>query len=66
LKKKIVQANGRAAEGVRLDDVGAGFQVTAVDFLDDVGFGEQQNFEATLEVLAFPVLETAASVFGFR
>ena len=37
-----------AAEGVGLDDVGAGFEVLAVDVLDDVGPRDVEDFGTVL------------------
>ena len=39
----------RAAEGIRLDDVGAGGEVGAVDAEDDVRPGAHQDFVAAFE-----------------
>ena len=45
-----MEADGGAAEGVRLDDVRARFEVAAMDFVDHFGLGQEKNFQATLQV----------------
>ncbi len=39
------------AERVGLDDVGAGFQILAVDLLDRLGLGQRQDVDEVLEIL---------------
>src|SRR5207237_82592 len=62
IKKEIVQADSRAAEGIGFDDVRPGFEIMSVNFIDHVGFGEEKDFETTLEVLTFPILKTLAAI----
>jgi len=62
MKKEIVKSDGGAAEGIRLDDVRAGFEITPVDFVDEIGFREEKDLEAALEVFALPILEPVAAV----
>ena len=65
LKKKVMKTDGRAAEGVGFDDVRAGFEITPVDFVDEIGFREEQDLETALEVFSFPILEAVAAITGF-
>src|SRR4051812_7027788 len=60
LIKKIVQADGCAAERVCFDDVRAGFEIAAMDFVDDLRLGEEENFEAALKILSLPIRESLA------
>ena len=53
--------DGRGAEGVGLDEVGTGLQVLLVDFLDDVGPGEGEQFIVALHVVGM-VAEALATV----
>ena len=44
----VGERDAGAAEGVGLDDVGAGFEVRAVDVLDDVGARDVEDFGTVL------------------
>ena len=57
--------DGGAVEGVRLDQVGAGLEVGAMDGLDRVGLGQDEQVVVALEV-AGVVLQTLAPVVGLR
>ena len=61
LKEKIVQPDGRAAEGVGLNQVRPGLEILGVNFLDDFWLGQKQEFVAALEVFPFPVREAGAA-----
>ncbi len=50
-KKKILLADGGGAESIRLDHVGAGFEILRVNFLDHIGAGELEQLEIALEAL---------------
>ena len=63
-KKEVVQPDRRAAECVRLDDVGAGREVPAMNLVDHHRLGEQQDFQTAFKVFAFPILEAFAAVFA--
>ena len=56
--------NGGRIEGARLENVGAGFQVVAVDAADDVGAGQDQQVVVALEVVRV-IGEALAAVVGF-
>jgi hypothetical protein len=58
LKQEIVQPERRGAEGVRLNDVGAGFEIMPVDFLDHLRPAEEERLVVALQVLAGPTAET--------
>ena len=62
MKQKIVQADGGCAEGIGLDDVRAGFEILAVNFLDHLRLGQVQELEAAFEIFAFPIAETLAAI----
>src|SRR5205823_14964666 len=62
--KKIVQPDRCAAEGIRLNDVRAGCEITAVNFIDELGLGQEKNLETALEVFPFPILEAIAAITG--
>ena len=64
-KEEVMQANGGAAESVRLDDVRSGLEIAAMDFIDDRRFGEEKNFKAAFEILPLPVRESFAPIFRF-
>ena len=57
----IRERDGLRVEGVGLDDVRAGFEVLAVDFLDDGGLGDVEQVVEALEVLV-PVGEARAAI----
>ena len=46
---ELLERDRRAVERVGLDDVGAGFEVGAMDVFDDLGLGEHQGFGAVLD-----------------
>ena len=48
LESVLGEHDPRAAEGVGLDDVGAGFEVLAMDVLDHVGPGDVEDFRTVL------------------
>ncbi len=50
-----MQTDGRGAECVCLNDVGACFEILRMNLVDDFGLGQKQQLEAALEVLAFPI-----------
>ena len=60
-----MEANRGAAEGIGLDDVRAGFEITPVNFVDHVRFGEEKDLETSLEVFSFPILEAITAITGF-
>jgi hypothetical protein len=60
-----VEPDSRRAEGVRLDDVRAGVEVTPVNFVDNAGLGQEEQFEPAFEVLSLPILEPLPAVIGF-
>src|SRR4051812_21073418 len=66
LEEEIMKANRGAAEGIGFDDVGTGFEIAAVNLIDDLGFCEQQNFQGALEILSLPILKARAPVIRFR
>ena len=57
----VFHRDGRAVEGVGLEDVGAGVEVGAVDVADDGGLGDDEQVVVALE-LSGVVLETVAAV----
>ena len=65
-KKKIVQSDRGGAERVGFDDVGAGFEVLGVNFLDDLRLGEKKKLEAAFEVFTFPIAKSFPSIILFR
>src|SRR5581483_10041691 len=62
--EEIVLSNGGCGEGIRLHDIRSSLEVFAVDFLDDLRLGQEQNFVITLEILARPVGESFSSELG--
>src|SRR5436190_1834316 len=66
LKKKIVQPDRRAVEGVGLDDIGTGLKIFGVDLLDDFGMGEIEHLEATFNVFALSIAKALASIIRLR
>ena len=46
----VGEGDGRAVEGVRLEDVSAGLEVGAVDVADDLGLGDDEEVVVTLEL----------------
>ncbi len=61
-EKKIVLADGGGAEGVGLDDVGAGRQILGVDFFNHLRMGELEEFEVALEMFGRMMGEARAAV----
>ena len=60
-----MQTDGGGAEGIGLDDIGAGLEILAVNFLYDVGLSQLKQFEATFEILAFPIVEAFPAILLF-
>ena len=52
LEPELLERDRGAVEGVGLDDVGAGFEVGAMDVFDDLGLGEHQGLGAVLDAAA--------------
>ncbi len=63
-EKEIVLADGGRAKGVRLDDVGARFEVLAVDFLDHLRLGQEQQLVIPAQVFPLPIAEARAAEFS--
>src|SRR5262249_37195106 len=61
-KQKVMQPNGGAAEGVRLNDVRAGCQIIRMNPFDNVWTRQVQQFETSLQVLSIPILELISAV----
>ena len=57
-------ANRRGRKSICLDDVRSRLEVLGVNFLDDRGAGEQEDFIVTLQILAIPTGESLAAVGG--
>src|SRR5574343_1950200 len=56
--------DGGRVEGAGLEDIGAGFQVFAMEAADDVGPGQDQQVVVALDVVRV-ILEALAAVIGF-
>ena len=54
LEAELLERYGRAVERVGLDDVGARFQVRAMDLVDDLGLGQDQGFGTILDAEGVP------------
>ena len=54
LQPELLERDGGAVEGVGLDDVGARFEVGAMNVLDHLGLGQHQGFGAVLDAVAVP------------
>ena len=63
--KKVVQPDGGGAERIRFDNIGAGVEILAMDLSDDLGLGQLEEFEASLQVLALPIAKAIAAIIGF-
>jgi hypothetical protein len=61
-EKEIVQAEGGGAEGIGLDDVGTGFEILGVDFLNYFRLGQLKKFEAAFEIFAFAIAKTRSAI----
>ncbi len=64
LKQEVVQADGGSAEGIGLNDVGAGLEIIAVNFFNRRRASQLQQFEAAFQIAAFPIGEAIASIIG--
>jgi hypothetical protein len=64
-EEEVVLADGGRREGVGLDDVRAGLEIMAMNFLDDGRLGDLEEFVVALEILAGPVLEPVTAELGF-
>ena len=60
---EIGHGDARGPERVGLDDVGAGFEILAVDRLDGLGLGDREDVDEVLQVLRV-VGETLAAEIG--
>jgi hypothetical protein len=49
-EEKIVLPDGGGAEGVRLDDVGAGLEIAGVNLFDHLWLGELEELEVAFEI----------------
>ncbi len=58
----VRQADARGVEGVRLDEVGAGFQIGAVNLLDDTRLRQAEQIVAAAQVLGMRAEALAAKV----
>ena len=63
-KKKIVQSDRGSAERVGLDDIGAGFEVLRVNFLDNPWLGEKEQLETAFEVFSLPISKPFPPIIG--
>jgi hypothetical protein len=61
LETIIGLADRLRVEGVGLDDVGAGLEISVVDLADDRGLGQHEEIVVALEIVR-EILETRASV----
>ena len=55
LEAELAEGDGAAAERVGLDHIGAGFEITAMDFTHEVRAGQVQHFRAVLLVPIVPL-----------
>jgi hypothetical protein len=62
LQMVVGLGDGRGAEGVGLDDIGAGGEVVGVDLGDEVGAGEREQVVVALEVVRVGAEAVAAEV----
>ena len=53
------------AEGVRFDDVRAGFEIIGMNFLDHLRPRQIEQFEAAFEIFALPIAKPFAAVIRF-
>ncbi len=51
-EEEVVLTDGGGGEGVGLDDVGATFEVSGVDFADDLWAREEEDLVVSLEVFS--------------
>src|SRR5438874_1820477 len=65
-KKEIVQPDRRGAECVGLNDIGAGFEVLRVDFLNDLRLRQKKKLEAAFEILALPIAKPLSAIVVLR
>ncbi len=65
-KKEIVQPDGGRTERVGFDDVGAGFEVLGVDFLDDFRLCQKKKLKAALEIFTSPIVKPFSAIIGLR
>ncbi len=63
--KEVVLPDGGGGEGVGFDDIGTAFEVSCVDFADNVGACEEEDFVVSLEVFSRPVFEAVTPVVRF-
>ena len=51
-EEEVVLTDGGGGEGVGLDDVGTAFEVSGVDFADDLWAREEEDLVVSLEVFS--------------
>lgn len=51
-EEEVVLADGSGGEGVSFDDVGTSFEVSCMDFSDNLWTREEEDFVVTLEVFS--------------